>query len=67
MNTCIFPKGERASSDYFTGTAWVNILVPKDETGTYSIGNVVFEPGSRNNWHTQSIAAFVASIIEHPD
>ena len=54
MNTSIFPKGERASSDYFTGTAWVNILVPKDETGTYSIGNVVFEPGSRNNWHTHS-------------
>jgi len=48
----IFPKGEKASSDYFTGTAWVNILVPKDETGTYSIGNVVFEPGCRNNWHT---------------
>ena len=54
MNTSIFPKGERASSDYFTGTAWVNILVPKDETGTYSIGNVVFEPGSRNNWHTHA-------------
>src|SRR5678815_2184224 len=54
MNTSLFPKGERASSDYFTGTAWVNILVPKDETGTYSVGNVVFEPGSRNNWHTHA-------------
>ena len=48
----IFPKGEKASPDYFTGTAWVNILVPKDETGTYAIGNVAFEPGCRNNWHT---------------
>lgn len=48
----IFPKGDRANADYFTGTAWVNILVPKDETGNYSIGNVVFEPGCRNNWHT---------------
>lgn len=48
----IFPKGERASSDYFTGTAWVNILVPKDETESYSVGDVVFEPGCRNNWHT---------------
>ena len=47
----IFPKGERASADYFTGTALVNILVPRDETGTYAIGNVVFEPGCRNNWH----------------
>lgn len=48
----IFPKGEKASAAYFTGTAWVNILVPQDETGKYSIGNVTFEPGCRNNWHT---------------
>ena len=48
----IFPKGEKASADYFTGTAWVNIMVPQDETGSYAIGNVVFEPGARNNWHT---------------
>jgi len=48
----IFPKGERGSADYFTGVTWVTILVPKDETGTYSIGNVVFEPGARTNWHT---------------
>jgi 4-carboxymuconolactone decarboxylase len=48
----IFPKGEKTPSDYFTGTAWLNILVPKDETGRYTIGNVDFEPGSRNNWHT---------------
>lgn len=48
----IFPKGERASADYFTGTAWVNILVSKDETESFSVGDVVFEPGCRNNWHT---------------
>jgi 4-carboxymuconolactone decarboxylase len=48
----IFPKGEKVSADYFTGTAWLNIMVPKDETGSYAIGNVIFEPGSRNNWHT---------------
>jgi len=48
----LFPKGDKASPDYFTGNAWVNILVPKDETGTYAIGHVMFEPGCRNNWHT---------------
>lgn len=48
----IFPKGEKTSADYFTGNAFLNLLVPKDETGSYSIGNVVFEPGSRTNWHT---------------
>lgn len=56
MNTqndqnAIFPKGEKVSADYFTGTAWLNILVAKDETGSYAVGNVVFEPGCRNNWH----------------
>jgi 4-carboxymuconolactone decarboxylase len=59
MNTtentsAIFPKGEKASPDYFTGEAWVKILVPKDETGTYAVGNVVFAPGCRNNWHTHA-------------
>jgi 4-carboxymuconolactone decarboxylase len=48
----IFPKGEKVSPDYFTGTAWLNILVPQDETKSYAVGNVLFEPGSRNNWHT---------------
>jgi len=51
MNSFI-EKGEKTSADYFTGTAWLNILVPQDETGSYSIGNVLFEPGCRNNWHT---------------
>ncbi len=27
-------------------------LVPADETFNTLIGNVVFEPGARNNWHT---------------
>lgn len=48
----IFLPGTQASSDYFSGTAWVNVLVASDQTGTYSIGNVVFEAGCRNNWHT---------------
>ena len=48
----IFPKGERASADYFVGTVWVRNLVPADDTFNTLIGNVVFEPGARNNWHT---------------
>ena len=48
----IFPEGEKGPTKYFTGTAWVNILVPQDETGSYAVGNVVFETGCRNNWHT---------------
>ena len=56
MNTenksTILPKGEKASPDYFTGTAWVKMLVQDDATFNTVIGNVSFEPGARNNWHT---------------
>jgi len=47
----IFPKGERAPADYFTGTAWLKMLVTPDDTFNTSVGNVTFEPGARNNWH----------------
>jgi len=33
-NNNIFPLGNKTSADYFTGTAWLNMLVPQDETGT---------------------------------
>ena len=48
----IFPKGERAPEAYFTGMTWVKSLVPAHDLFNVMIGNVVFEPGSRNNWHT---------------
>ena len=48
----IFAKGERTNPDYFTGTAWLNTLVPMDEMGHYAIGSVTFEPGGKTNWHT---------------
>jgi quercetin dioxygenase-like cupin family protein len=48
----IFPKGERAPVDYFTGTVWVKMLVRNDPNLNCQIGNVIFEPGARNNWHT---------------
>lgn len=58
-----FPKGNKASSEYFTGTAWVKILVPQDETKSYSVGDVTFEPGCRNNWHTHDARANSARHI----
>ena len=48
----IFTLGDKVSPDYFTGKAYLKILVPQNETGNFSVGNVVFEPGSRTNWHT---------------
>ncbi|MEZ0182066.1 cupin domain-containing protein [Flavobacterium oncorhynchi] len=52
FNTSIFPKGVLASADYFTGKAWVKMLVPNDPVLNTAVGNVVFEAGARNNWHT---------------
>lgn len=51
-NQSIFQRGDRASADYFTGTAWVKLLLPNDKALDCQIGDVVFEPGARNNWHT---------------
>jgi len=48
----IFPKGEKAPADYFAGTVWVSMLVPNDSRLNCQVGNVVFEPGARNSWHT---------------
>jgi quercetin dioxygenase-like cupin family protein len=50
----IFPKGDRVSTEYFTGTAWITALVPNDSILNCMISNVVFEPGARTNWHTHS-------------
>jgi quercetin dioxygenase-like cupin family protein len=48
----VFAKGDKAPAEYFTGTAWVNTLVPNDTAFNCVVANVVFEPGARNNWHT---------------
>jgi quercetin dioxygenase-like cupin family protein len=47
----IFPKGQKITNPYFTGTAWLESLVPKDSTFNCPIGNVSFEPGARTYWH----------------
>ena len=51
LQNAIFPKGERAPDDYFTGIVWIKMLVPNDPTLNCQMANVVFEPGARNNWH----------------
>ncbi len=48
----VFPKGNKGSNDFFTGTVWVNVLSPTDDTFNTQIGNVTFEAGARTNWHT---------------
>jgi 4-carboxymuconolactone decarboxylase len=48
----IFPKGEPAPAEYFTGKVYLQMLASKTESNDYSVGSVTFEPGARSNWHT---------------
>ena len=51
--TTIFLKGEKTSSDFFTGRAFVNMLiVDTDREYNCQVYDVLFEPGARNNWHS---------------
>ncbi|SHN22333.1 cupin domain-containing protein [Chitinophaga sp. CF418] len=47
----VFPKGEKVTSNNFTGTVWVNYLIESDTVHNVNIGSVTFEPGARTNWH----------------
>lgn len=40
-----------AYAKYFIGTSYLNGLVSPDDNVDINVGNVVFEPGCRNNWH----------------
>jgi len=50
-NSSIFPKGELAPAEFFTGNAWVTGLVDNDSVFTTVTGSVLFEAGARSNWH----------------
>jgi quercetin dioxygenase-like cupin family protein len=49
----IFPKGKIIPAN-FTGTVWVQPLVPQDSTFNLVAGNVTFAPGARSYWHTHN-------------
>jgi 4-carboxymuconolactone decarboxylase len=51
VSDTIFSKGNIISGNNFSGTAWLNWLVPNDSIYNCPIGNVTFEPGARTNWH----------------
>jgi len=49
----IFSKGAKAPETIFTGTAYLNMLVPDTEkVYDCQVYDVVFEAGARNNWHS---------------
>lgn len=50
-NSVIFTKGTLVGNENFIGNAYLSMLSVEDEFHC-PIGNVTFEPGSRNHWHT---------------
>lgn len=58
----IFPKGTMIKNDYFSGIAWLQMLVNANESNDLTIANVVFEPGVRNNWHSHPAGQILICI-----
>ncbi len=46
-----FALGNQVANGNFTGTVWLQMLVPSDTTYNSNIGSVTFAPGARTNWH----------------
>ncbi|HTE25867.1 (R)-mandelonitrile lyase [Flavitalea sp.] len=51
-NSPIFQQGEKLTNEYFTGDAYLKVLLARDKNSDFVIGHVTFEPGARTNWHT---------------
>ena len=46
------PAAKPGPAENFIGTAWVTLVVPASGPVDCIVGNVTFEPGARNNWHS---------------
>lgn len=51
-NVPMFPKGDHALDNYFTGAVFIYPLLAKDKNNEFTLGSVTFEPGARTVWHT---------------
>jgi 4-carboxymuconolactone decarboxylase len=48
----IFPRGDKAPNETFTGTVYVRPLAAKNENNNFSVASVTFEAGARAFWHS---------------
>jgi quercetin dioxygenase-like cupin family protein len=51
-NTAAIPEAKRAAAENFTGVVFATILAPAGNPTDCVVGDVTFEPGARNNWHS---------------
>ena len=52
MEKEIFPRGVPVDNNYFTGSAWLQMLMTDESDFDCSVYNVTFEAGCRNFWHS---------------
>jgi quercetin dioxygenase-like cupin family protein len=52
LGNYIFPKGDKATNDWFSGNAFIYPLLAKDSNNNFALGSVTFEPNARTLWHT---------------
>ena len=52
QNEPVFSKGEKTTSNNFSGTVWLYMMGANDSTLHARFGNVTFEPKARTNWHS---------------
>lgn len=57
-----FAKGEKITSNNFTGTAWLNNLVTADSINQNAVGSVTFEPGARTKWHSHPAGQIILAL-----
>ena len=55
IQNSIFPKGERAPADYFTGTVRIDPLFNAPDPARAVGASVTFEPAARTAWHTHPL------------
>lgn len=59
----IFTKGQPGPATNFTGSAWVQGLVGKEDKYACGAGSVQFAPGARTHWHTHP-AGQILLVVE---
>ena len=48
-----FPLGQKIDSPSFTGAAYIEPMIQKDDTYHFpSTNHITFEPGARSSWHS---------------
>ena len=58
-------KTAQMPTDYFTGTAWIDMLLDPPLPARAGAAHVTFEPGARTAWHTHPLGQMLHIIAGH--